>query len=133
MVMWCVQPGVSHHGDVVCITWRESPWRCCAYNLALLTASMPDSCMPMLMTTTERTCQRTVGSSRRRHTDTVCTDDRERCSSCISSISSWMLHLARYHFRAAEGAHRTPQQSVKETHPPFNRVCVCCGAHACQM
>ena len=72
--------------------------------LAGLTASMPDSCMPMLMTTTLRSCQRTDGSSSSCHTETVSTDDRERCSSCISSISAWMLHLARYHFRAGMGS-----------------------------
>lgn len=68
--------------------------------LSFLTASMPDSCMPMLMTTTLSTCQRTVSSTNSFHTDSVSTDNRERCSSCISSISAWMLHLARYHFRA---------------------------------
>ena len=66
----------------------------------VLTASMPDSCMPMLMTTTLSTCRRTESSSNSFHTDSVSTDDRERCSSCISSISAWMLHLVLYHFRA---------------------------------
>lgn len=66
----------------------------------VLTASMPESCMPTLMTTTLSTCHRTVSSCRSFHTDSVSTDDRERCSSCISSISAWMLHLALYHFRA---------------------------------
>lgn len=53
-----------------------------------LTASIPDNCIPMLMTTTEKTCQRTVGSSSSCQTDTVSTVNRERCSSCISSISA---------------------------------------------
>lgn len=66
----------------------------------VLTASMPDSCMPILMTTTLSTCHRTDSSSNSFHTDSVSCDDRERCSSCISSISAWMLHLALYHFRA---------------------------------
>lgn len=56
----------------------------------------------MLMMTTERTCQRTVGSRSSCHTDTVWKVSIERCSSCISSISAWILHLALYHFRATE-------------------------------
>ena len=71
-----------------------------SFNFKVLTASMPDSCMPMLMTTTLSTCRRTESSSNSFHTDSVSTDDRERCSSCISSISAWMLHLVLYHFRA---------------------------------
>lgn len=66
----------------------------------VLTASIPDSCMPILMTTTLSTCQRTESSSSSFHTDSVSTEHRERCSSCISSISAWMLHLALYCFRA---------------------------------
>lgn len=66
----------------------------------VLTASMPESCMPTLITTTLNTCHRTVSSRKSFHTDSISTDDRERCSSCISSISAWMLHLALYHFRA---------------------------------
>lgn len=66
----------------------------------VLTASIPESCMPMLMTTTVSTCQRTDSSINSLKTDRVSTDDKERCSSCISSISAWMLHLALYHFRA---------------------------------
>lgn len=72
----------------------------CVRCVDMLTASMPDSCMPMLMTTTLRTCQRTESSINSLHTDRVSSDDSERCSSCISSISAWMLHLARYHFSA---------------------------------
>ena len=80
-------------------------WLCMRSHLAhhrQLTASMPDSCIPMLMTTTLSTCHRTLLSSNSCHTDRVSEEDSERCSSCISSISSWMLHLDLYHFRAAE-------------------------------
>lgn len=67
-----------------------------------LTASMPDSCMPMLTTAMVMTCQRTERSVSRLQTETVWMEDRERCSSCISSTSSSMLPLVRYHFRAKE-------------------------------
>ena len=68
--------------------------------LFILTASMPDSCMPMLTTIMVMTCQRTQRSLSRPRTEMVSMEDRERCSSCISSTSAWMFPLVRYHFKA---------------------------------
>lgn len=81
---------------------------------------MPDSCMPMLMITTLSTCQRTLSSSNSLHTDSVSCDDRERCSSCISSISAWMLHLALYHFRA--GRQQRKECNYTSVHGLFYRL-----------
>lgn len=80
-----------------------------------LTASMPDSCMPMLTTTMVMTCQRTQRSLSRPQTETVWTEDRDRCSSCISSTSAWKFPFGRYHFRAerAERKAMTTPQKLK--------------------
>lgn len=71
-----------------------------------LTASMPESCMPMLTTAMVMSCQRTQRSVNRPQTETVWMEDRDRCSSCISSTSAWMFSLVRYHFKA-EGQKKT--------------------------
>lgn len=76
-----------------------------------LTASMPDSCIPMLTTAMVMTCQRTQRSVSSPQTDTDWMDDRERCSSCISSTSAWMFSFLRYHFRA-EQAQESHQSHV---------------------
>lgn len=67
-----------------------------------LTASIPDSCIPMLTTTMVRTCQRTERSMSRRRTERVLMEERDRCSSCISSTSAWMFPFLRKHLRAGE-------------------------------
>lgn len=65
-----------------------------------LTASMPESCMPMFTTTMVMSCQRTQRSVSRPQTETVWIEDRDRSSSCISSTSVWMSPLLRNHFKA---------------------------------
>ena len=76
-----------------------------------LTASMPESCMPMLTTAIVMSCQRTLRSESRPQTDTDWMEDRERCSSRISSTSAWMFSFLRYHFRAEPGQ-ESPQPWV---------------------
>lgn len=78
-----------------------------------LTASMPESCMPAFSTATESVCQRSERSRSSCHTDAISMEESDRCSSCISSITSWTSGLPRNRCRAVGRAghgHVSPAQ-----------------------